>query len=318
MINWTPDMIAMLGTVPDRVVAERFGMSGHTAYMKRIALGISPARKWARGRVIKVGKRTLKQMQLDAFWTPERDGMLGADTDENVAKLLKIRIGQVRDRRVGLGIKAYGHAMISAEAMKRLESIKHLLGVRPDREVGKMLGLSHERIRQFRKKLGIEKADLVSSRFQAKVGGKNRKGVEIVAITPKAVVMKCECGREFSCTRSLYTNATTCGKCTKYERDGYLNTKHNRLTIREFYRDPQVDQTMARCDCSCGKTWCGIARNVIMGLTKSCGCLLEEYWNRLREQGVPNNNSGHRPGRKPKKTVDGGLPLTSRPPDEYV
>ncbi len=84
IVRWNPEMIAMLGKVPDQRLAEPFGMSLFSVLAKRKELGIPPYRKLQ--------------------WTPKVLARLGKVRDIVIAEEMGAGVSTVRTKRSELGI----------------------------------------------------------------------------------------------------------------------------------------------------------------------------------------------------------------------
>lgn len=90
VVNWTPDMDALLGTMPDEAVAARLGISKLTVSQRRARLGVPSYRSRHR----------------DISWTPEMDALLGTVPDRELAERWGLARATVTARRRRLGIPA--------------------------------------------------------------------------------------------------------------------------------------------------------------------------------------------------------------------
>lgn len=138
-IEWTPEMIARLGTDSDRAVAEALGISPAVVGKKRTELGIEPARR-----------RTGRSRRAPSFWTPEREALLGTDSDQNIADRLGIPQHRAAYRRRCLGIPAF-------RPRHRIDwkPIDPYLGKYPDQQIADRFGLFPPSVYRRRIKLGI-------------------------------------------------------------------------------------------------------------------------------------------------------------------
>jgi len=145
-INWTPDVIALLGKIPDGEVARIYGMNILSVHKKRVALGIRCyARKsktwhyWTKKEIALLGKmpdtdvalRTgIKKasvawkrgkLEIPAFtqkrpkklltdWTRKEIAVLGKMTDAAAAATLDLAHSAVRLKRISLGIPPFGRS----------------------------------------------------------------------------------------------------------------------------------------------------------------------------------------------------------------
>ena len=139
-IAWTDEMLALLGTDKDSVLAERWGTTAKTVNLKRNALGIAAfghvlwtdemlavlgkevdaelARRWGISKASVIAKRqeleiapaaatgtnTGSSMRFE--WTPEAVALLGQQSDAKVAELLGLSRLTVYNARVARGIPA--------------------------------------------------------------------------------------------------------------------------------------------------------------------------------------------------------------------
>ena len=86
-IRWTPEMDALLGTLPDRAVAERLGVSPLSVSARRAQLGIPPYRSRHR----------------DIRWTPEMDAALYTAPARELAERWGVSASAVKARRRRVG-----------------------------------------------------------------------------------------------------------------------------------------------------------------------------------------------------------------------
>lgn len=128
-IEWTESMIAMLGSLPDRVVGAILNIRPDTIRKKRNRLNIPPYEQ-----------DYLKNLD-------ERD--LGVIPDIKIAKRLRVGVVHVRRRREELGIEKF-----SRKHNWTPEQIA-ALGVLNDIQIEKKFGICHDVVRQKRLKLGI-------------------------------------------------------------------------------------------------------------------------------------------------------------------
>jgi hypothetical protein len=137
---WTPELVALLGKHPDRVVAERAGIAEATVAAERRRRGIEAFEP--------------KRGPFD--WTAERIAALGTDTDVNVAARLEACVSTVVRKRLILGIPAF-HPRQYHGPQGHLWSPQELalLGTMSDADVGKEVGLSSSAVNMKRLSLGI-------------------------------------------------------------------------------------------------------------------------------------------------------------------
>lgn len=143
--HWTAKEEQLLGTLPDRELAERFGRSVRAIESQRHRLGIlrQPA----------IADKTRR-------WTPAEIALLGTRPDPELATRLGRTEGSVRVQRRKLGIRAFDQRR-SANARKSYPlkpwtpREQALLGTMWDRKVAARIGRSEISARMQRRKLGI-------------------------------------------------------------------------------------------------------------------------------------------------------------------
>ena len=128
-INWTPSMIAMLGSLPDKNIGEILDIRPDTIRKKRNRLNIPPYE--------------------EDYTAGLKDSELGIVPDIKIAEKLGIGVTHVRRRREELGI-----ARFSRKHEWKPEEIA-VLGVLNDIQIEKKFGICHDVVRQKRLKLGI-------------------------------------------------------------------------------------------------------------------------------------------------------------------
>jgi hypothetical protein len=133
--RWQARHLALLGTMTDREVARRIGVSTTTVANKRSQLGI-PAFMPRPPRI---------------EWTAEKIERLGKLTDSQVAREMGVCTLSVRSKRQALGIAASRES----RAISRNASAADLLGL-PTREIVRATGLDEATIRRLREDLGID------------------------------------------------------------------------------------------------------------------------------------------------------------------
>jgi len=131
IINWTSQMNALLGTMPDKEVAAQLGLCETTVRHHRQELGIPASRPQVR-------------------WSPEMNDLLGIMFDREVAVELGISCGAVQQQRRTLGIPPWREQMIP-EWTPEMEA---LLGTMSDRKAADKLGL-RSGVSRRRRELGI-------------------------------------------------------------------------------------------------------------------------------------------------------------------
>lgn len=119
-----------LGTVPDTVIARRFGVSRE------------------RVRQIRHRFRIAAYQNHNRDWT-KIDPLLGKEFDEQLASRFGIPLERVSVRRRTLGILAKPRASQRKNASP-LWNFMDILGTMPDYEVGELTGLTQETVCRFR------------------------------------------------------------------------------------------------------------------------------------------------------------------------
>jgi hypothetical protein len=131
---WSPQELALLGTMSDADVGKEVGLSSSAVNMKRLSLGI-PAFKPAAPRV---------------DWSEGKLALLGAAPDMEVARRLLISEVTVKRHRLRRGIAASGERRPVAPT-RELVALLHL----QTSEVQRRTGLKDDTIRALRERLGI-------------------------------------------------------------------------------------------------------------------------------------------------------------------
>lgn len=136
--RWEGKWEAMLGQVPDVVLARKARIAPETVAQERLRRGI-PAFAGPGPHVV---------------WTPEMDARLGKESDYVIGRELKVPASCVSYRRRRKGIPAFGKGgrkpiVLPEEAYERM-------GKAPDVEVGKEFGVSGYVIAVLRKARGIK------------------------------------------------------------------------------------------------------------------------------------------------------------------
>lgn len=143
-LKWNPAMLAMLGKLPDRELADLWDMNFLSVYKKRVSKGISCyARKskswhfWTKKEIALLGKMSdddvvlrtgikkasvawkRRKLAIPPFhkkrpkkhlkdWTRKQTALLGKMTDAAAANALDFAHSAVRRKRLSLGIPAFG------------------------------------------------------------------------------------------------------------------------------------------------------------------------------------------------------------------
>jgi|APLak6261699311_1056244.scaffolds.fasta_scaffold00140_28 hypothetical protein len=146
--DWTPEMLADLGAMPDRDFAVKHHISYTTAHSKRKALGILPYGQtrvaWTQEMLDDLGKislddykvkhgveqvvasekmkelalATYREQNIEINWTPEILGQLGSMSDRKLANKLNISESSVMAKRGELNIPPFKIKLYAASERK--------------------------------------------------------------------------------------------------------------------------------------------------------------------------------------------------------
>jgi hypothetical protein len=174
-LEWTPEVLRLLGKVPDRELSQRFGITRAALAKKRQRLGIR-----AGERTVPRTRRVIKLLGLPTSeaarrlglppaqiarlrkkwglpppsrtewrWSPKILARLGKEADTRIARDTGIGFRTVRAKRQTLGIPPF-----SVWRPWRPEE-DALLGTGPDQEIAERIGRSCMAVEARRQKLGI-------------------------------------------------------------------------------------------------------------------------------------------------------------------
>jgi hypothetical protein len=136
-INWTPELISMLGTISDNKLAKIINCDTQAVRIKRRLLSI---KSW-----------------FDTNYPPIDwtlcNRLLGTDTDMNISIKTGLSLRLLYNRRKELGIKAFKPTRL--EDPIQWENFDKYLGKEPDRKLAKKIGCYYLTVRNRRKKLNI-------------------------------------------------------------------------------------------------------------------------------------------------------------------
>jgi len=188
---WTPQQLALLGTVSDRRVGEAIGVSLYAVARKRNSLGITasspkPRRRiWTKRQLALLGKIPDGQVSaitgactpaiialrarlgIAAFvrkeawrkFTAKEIALLGTKSDGVLARRWGTTTGVISSRRIKLGIPSYRAQNFTMRPFKRASAWTHkelnLLGTQTDEKIGQLIGLGSQVVRLKRISLGI-------------------------------------------------------------------------------------------------------------------------------------------------------------------
>lgn len=158
--------------------------------------------------------------------------------------------------------------------------VKHIdwesqpLGQMKDAELGRLVGVSRENVRQQRAKRGIPPYDVHAQHVGKKFG--SLKVLTVFKDTKTRFVCKCDCGNVSICLASniVAGNTTSCG--CKTDRLDITDKRYGKLTVLKLgKRKPKTgNHAYWLCRCDCGNVKEILDSNLKHGLIKSCGCLL--------------------------------------------
>jgi len=144
------------------------------------------------------------------------------------------------------------------------------------RKIGKTFGISQERVRQLLNRAGVDTSrpalppDMVADMaVMARKGFMAKEIASLFGVTARTVYFYC---------RGHFDPAARAARLSQAKHGGRT---YGRLTVLETRG---VDFP-CRCRCACGNVCTPILGNVVRGLTRSCGCLAEEYYRRRKTQG---------------------------------
>lgn len=130
-IRWTPELVAMLGTMIDRALAAKLGCSSHAVYM---------ARRY----------HHVPCFKAPGTWTAERVALLGTAPDAEIAARIGINHVSVAKARMRRGVPAFQlQKPWTAEELA-------FLGTTSDAEVAERVGRSQAAVRAARHDRGIK------------------------------------------------------------------------------------------------------------------------------------------------------------------
>ena len=154
--DWTREHAALLGTMPDRHLAQRLGITPVMVAYQRKRLGI-------------------KKFAPPSAWSDQHDHLLGTKTDAALAQELGVPKHLVLKRRRALKIPAFGPSGWPAWPQEQV----HLLGTMPDAELAQQIGRSVSAVRQQRLALGIK-----AFRYSASITITPEMRVKLEALEP--------------------------------------------------------------------------------------------------------------------------------------
>jgi hypothetical protein len=147
---WEAQDLALLGKMPDKVVAEQLGIGVMAVARERRQLKIPPFRP----------KAPIVE------WTPEMLELLGKVSDRKAAELLAISMGTVIRKRKRLGIRGLG----DRGKVVPTSELTELLRDHDATEVRRRTGLAWQTIRALRAKLGLPAPETWTPEVLARLG----------------------------------------------------------------------------------------------------------------------------------------------------
>ncbi len=138
-IEWTAAMLRLLGTDTDVAVAAELGIRKQDVFRKRRILGIP---SYAVGTFRPPG----------FHWSARALGLLGRDSDPNVARRLRVSRSTVALKRLELGIPSYGRR---PEPVRWSAGMLALLGKVTDAEISRRYAMTKNTVMRKRSQLGI-------------------------------------------------------------------------------------------------------------------------------------------------------------------
>ena len=164
--DWTREHAALLGTMPDRHLAQRLGITPVMVAYQRKRLGI-------------------KKFAPPSAWSDQHDHLLGTKTDAALAQELGVPKHLVLRRRRALKVPAFGPSGWPAWPQEQV----HLLGTMPDAELAQQIGRSVSAVRQQRLALGIK-----AFRYSASITITPEMRVKLEALEPMLLQRYCDSG----------------------------------------------------------------------------------------------------------------------------
>ena len=187
--DWTPEIIALLGTMSDGAVAAHIGGKAATVQFKRQELKIKPFKP-------KPGAREGKR-RPNFNWTKEALGLLGTKPDSEIAKLLGLSSNTVSHKRRSQGIVG---RKPKRDPIVMPEHLIHHLGKWTDAKIAKEIGVSANAVSKYRRRRQIKAT------------------IEHNALSPKAIPMlgtmqDAELARMFNVTNTtIHTHRLKLGR----------------------------------------------------------------------------------------------------------
>jgi hypothetical protein len=147
--KWTPEILAMLGSVPDAVVARKIGLASSAARSMRVRLGV---------QVHGAGKRR-------GWLTDAITSRLGRESDGDIARSIGISRSLVHAARKTLGVAAFKKLPLCLRTPEWLTpEILERLGTEHDINIARDLGVSNTVVCERRILLGIASFESVRPR----------------------------------------------------------------------------------------------------------------------------------------------------------
>ncbi len=195
----TPEIHAILGVVPDKVVATRTGTTQRTVNDWRRRLGI-PSHRSRRAAMLRTYGASAPpedvQLHLPAWLTPGIRALMGTAPDAEVAKGAQVGESSIQKWRKRLGVERAPlrpRPTTLKSPQWLTEQVAGWMGTMPDSAIADRVGLKAHTIGKWRRRLGIARARPVSpswltSEIQAKLGTVSDGVIaELVGASPASV-----------------------------------------------------------------------------------------------------------------------------------
>lgn len=146
-VEWTSEIDALIGDVPDRMISERYGIAARSVAVRRRKLG-------------KISTAAANKTE-EPKWSKKLDKRIGTMPDTDLAKLIGTTKYHVRERRIALGIPAFQAAPLPPATLpvrKKLElteAQKAKLGTVPDTVLAERWNVTAGTVTRLRISFGI-------------------------------------------------------------------------------------------------------------------------------------------------------------------
>lgn len=174
-VEWSEDIVALLGTVPDSAIAKLLNCSSSLVSLKRLQLNIPPysVELWTEKALSQLGKipdikiakkfgispaavlKKRRKLQIEPFvfdpWIPEAVSMLGQVPDIYIAEMIGVTESTVFNKRQELNIRSCR----SQKTPEWTDELMNLLGKESDNALSKRFGIPKSIIAKKRNELNI-------------------------------------------------------------------------------------------------------------------------------------------------------------------